>query len=71
MLTVAELPEYIHTANKLLTEFERQDIIRYLAEHPKYGDLMEGAGGVSRYWFKFGKGNHHEYCVQQHQTRPA
>jgi hypothetical protein len=31
MLTVAELPEFIHTANKLLTESERQDIILYLA----------------------------------------
>ena len=125
MLTVAELPEFIHTANKLLTESERQDIIRYLAEHPKSGDLMEGTGGVRKlrwgrggqgksggvrviYYFHdevmplylltlFAKGdqanlskaerndlaglvkilvqiwigNHHEHCIQQHQTRPA
>ena len=44
VLTVAELPEFIHTANKLLTKSERQDIIRYLAEHPKSGDLLECAG---------------------------
>ena len=57
MLTVAELPEYIHTANKLLTEFERQDIIRYLAEHPKSGDLMEGTGGVRKLrWGRGGQG---------------
>jgi hypothetical protein len=46
MLTIAELPEYIRTADKLLSESERLDIIRYLAERPKAGDLMEGTGGV-------------------------
>lgn len=57
MLTVAELPEFIHTANKLLTESERQDIIRYLAEHPKSGDLMEGTGGVRKLrWGRGGQG---------------
>jgi hypothetical protein len=57
MLTVAELPEFIHTANKLLTESERQDIILYLAEHPKTGDLMEGTGGVRKLrWGRGGQG---------------
>lgn len=57
MLTVAELPEFIHTASKLLTESERQDIIRYLAEHPKSGDLMEGTGGVRKLrWGRGGQG---------------
>ncbi len=35
MLTVAELPEFIHAAGMLLIESEWQDIIVYLAEHPK------------------------------------
>lgn len=48
MLTVAELPEFIRAADKLLTESERQDVIRYLAERPKAGDLMEGTGGVRK-----------------------
>ena len=48
MLTIAELPEFIRTAEKLLSETERQDVIRYLAEHPKAGDLMEGTGGVRK-----------------------
>ena len=48
MLTIAELPEFIHSADKLLSEQERQDVIRYLAEHPKEGDLMEGTGGVRK-----------------------
>ncbi len=48
MLTVAELPEFIRTAGKLLTDSERIDVVRYLAEHPKAGDLMEGTGGVRK-----------------------
>ncbi len=57
MLTVAELPEFIRTADKLLTETERQDIIRYLAERPKAGDLLEGTGGVRKLrWSRGGQG---------------
>ena len=57
MLTIAELPEFIRTADKLLTEPERQDIIRYLADHPKAGVLMEGTGGVRKLrWGRGGQG---------------
>ena len=57
MLTVAELPEFIRTADKLLSESERLDIIRYLAERPKAGDLMEGTGGVRKLrWGRGGQG---------------
>ncbi len=57
MLTVAELPGYIRTANKLLTEAERLEIINYLAAHPKDGDLMEGTGGVRKLrWGRGGQG---------------
>ena len=57
MLTIAELPEYIRTADKLFSESERQDVIRYLAEHPKAGDLMEGTGGVRKLrWGRGGQG---------------
>ena len=48
MQTVAELPEFIRIADKLLSPEERQDLIRYLALHPKAGDLMEGTGGVRK-----------------------
>jgi hypothetical protein len=48
MHTIAETPEYIRRADKLLGAIERQDIIKYLAEHPKAGDLMEGTGGVRK-----------------------
>lgn len=57
MLTVAEVPEYIRTAEKLLSDAERQDVIRYLAEHPKAGDLMEGTRGVRKLrWRRGGQG---------------
>ena len=57
MQTIAELPEFIRTADKLLSEIERQDVIRYLAEHPKAGDLMEGTGGVRKLrWRRGGQG---------------
>ena len=48
MQTVAELPEFIRVADKLLSAEERQDLIRYLALQPKAGDLMEGTGGVRK-----------------------
>jgi hypothetical protein len=57
MLTVAELPEFIRAADKLLTEAERQDVIRYLAQHPKDGDLLEGTGGIRKLrWGRGGQG---------------
>lgn len=57
MQTVAELPEYIRAADKLMSADERQDIIRYLAEHPTDGDLIEGTGGVRKLrWRRGGQG---------------
>jgi hypothetical protein len=44
MLTIAELPEYIRRADKLMSAAERIDIVNYLAAHPKAGDVMEGTG---------------------------
>ena len=54
-LIVAELPEFIRSAQKLLTDIERQVITLYLAEHPKMGDLMEGTGGVRK--LRWGQGS--------------
>jgi hypothetical protein len=57
MQTIAELPEFIRSADKLLSESERQDIIHYLAQRPKAGDLMEGTGGVRKLrWGRGGQG---------------
>jgi hypothetical protein len=55
--TIAETPEYIRRAEKLLLDDERRDILHYLAEHPKGGDLMEGTGGVRKLrWSRSGRG---------------
>ncbi len=54
MLTIAELPEYIRRAEKLLSVGERLDIVNHLAAHPKAGDLMEGTGGVRK--LRWGRG---------------
>ena len=54
MLTIAELPEYIRRAEKLMSATERQDIVNYLAAHPKAGDLMEGTGGIRK--LRWGRG---------------
>ena len=54
MVTIAELPEYIRRAEKLMSAAERLDIVNYLAAHPKAGDLMEGTGGVRK--LRWGRG---------------
>jgi len=57
MHTLAELPAYRALAQKHLSEEERQAIIDYLAEHPKAGDILQGAGGVRKLrWGKGGQG---------------
>lgn len=55
MLTIAELPEYIRRAEKLLAATERSEIISYLAAHPKAGDLIEGTHGVRK--LRWGRGS--------------
>jgi hypothetical protein len=57
MITIAEVPEYIRQAEKLLTEAERQDVLSYLSAHPKAGDLIEGTGGIRKLrWGRGGRG---------------
>lgn len=57
MQTIAETPEYIHRAQKLLSDGERRDLLSYLATHPRAGDLMEGTGGIRKLrWARGGRG---------------
>ncbi len=57
MITVAEVPEFVRRAEKLLSVRERQELVEYLAGHPKAGDLMEGTGGVRKLrWRRGGRG---------------
>ncbi|MCX7167537.1 MAG: type II toxin-antitoxin system RelE/ParE family toxin [Rhodocyclales bacterium] len=56
-VTVAELPEYIRCAERLLSEVERKDVIDYLSAQPRAGDLMQATGGVRKLrWARGGKG---------------
>lgn len=48
MLTIAEVPEHIRRAEKLLTGAERREILDYLAANHKAGDIMESTGGVRK-----------------------
>ena len=48
MITVAEPPEYIRRAQKLLSAEEWRDVVEYLATHPKTGNLIEGTGGLRK-----------------------
>jgi len=52
---ISEMPEYIHRADELLSESERNSVIDYLAAHPRAGDLMEGTGGIRK--LRWGRGN--------------
>lgn len=57
LTTVAELPEYLRRAPKLLSENERQDIVSYLATFPKAGTVIPGTGGVRKLrWGRGGRG---------------
>ena len=55
MITIAEVPEYTRRAEKRLSARERQELIEYLAERPRSGDLMEGTGGVRK--LRWGRGD--------------
>lgn len=48
---------FIRSAEKLLDAIERQDVINYLALHPKAGEVMQGTGGVRKLrWGRGGQG---------------
>lgn len=57
LITVAETPEYIRWAERLLSAAERTDVVAYLAANPAAGDLMQGTGGVRKLrWARGGRG---------------
>ena len=57
LITVAETPEYIRRAEKLLSAAERMAVVEHLAANPKAGDLMQGTGGVRKLrWARGGRG---------------
>ena len=57
LLTVAETPEYLHRAERLLSIAERADVVERLAADPAAGDLIRGTGGVRKLrWARGGRG---------------
>jgi hypothetical protein len=57
LITVAEMPEYIRRATKLLSQSERNDVVDYVAATPKAGDLIQSTGGVRKLrWARSGRG---------------
>ena len=57
LMTVAELPEYLRAAGKLLTDADRHAVVEHLAAYPTAGALIEGTGGVRKLrWARDGRG---------------
>ncbi len=57
LITIAELPEFIKNAKQLLSEDERENLIKFLAGHPSAGKIMKGTGGVRKLrWARKGMG---------------
>jgi hypothetical protein len=51
MLTVVETSAFARQAEKLLSEGEHEELVFFLALHPKSGDEIPGTGGVRKVRF--------------------
>ena len=57
MITVAETESFQKKISKSLSVEEKENLISYLSEQPKAGDLIQGAGGIRKLrWAKGAKG---------------
>ncbi len=57
LVTVAETPEYLRNAARLLRPEDSVAIVQFLAARPKAGDLIQGTGGVRKLrWGRAGRG---------------
>ena len=48
LVTVVELPTFIHAANRCLDDDDRDALIFDVACDPEAGDLIQGTGGVRK-----------------------
>ena len=48
LITIAEVPEFVRRAARLLSVEERMALVEYLAANPRAGDLIPGTGGVRK-----------------------
>lgn len=57
LITIAETPEFVRRAARLLSAEERMALLEYLAANPRAGDLIPGTGGVRKLrWARGGRG---------------
>lgn len=57
LVTIAEVPEFVRRAARLLSAEERMALVEYLAANPRAGDLVPGTGGVRKLrWARGGRG---------------
>jgi hypothetical protein len=57
LVTVAETPEYLRRAERLLSAASRGEIADHLAARPRAGEVMRGTGGVRKLrWARGGRG---------------
>jgi hypothetical protein len=57
LVTVAETPEYLRRAERLLSAASRAEIVDHVAARPRAGEVMQGTGGVRKLrWARGGRG---------------
>jgi len=57
LVSVAETPEYVRCAERLLPLAERIEVVNYVAANPRAGDLIRGTGGLRKLrWGRGGRG---------------
>lgn len=57
LVTVAETPEYLRRAERLLSAASCAEIVDHLAARPRAGEVMQGTGGVRKLrWARGGRG---------------
>lgn len=57
LITIAEVPEFVRRAARLLSAEERMALLEYLAANPRAGDLIPGTGGLRKLrWARGGRG---------------
>ena len=57
LITIAEVPEFVRRAARLLSAEERMALLEYLTANPRAGDLIPGTGGVRKLrWARGGRG---------------
>ncbi len=57
LITIVELPEFHKRVKKTFTKEEFDELLYFLSNNPKSGDLIQGSGGIRKLrWGAKGKG---------------